>query len=250
VGGGFLPNDVLAAVQQRLKDHSLPAGYKIRFTGENKDQKKAADFLVKALLAALFMITLVLVTQFNSILQPLVIVASVTLSLIGVLWGLILTGTPFGIIMVGIGIISLAGVVVNNSIVLIDYTNQLLRRGHTLENAVVTAGLVRFRPVMLTAITTILGLVPMVIGVSVDFFNLRLIIGGSSVEMWGPMARSVASGLLVATVLTLVVVPVMYTIAEDIRALLDRIFKVEEVPAGGQMAAHDGARDGHAKGGE
>ncbi len=221
---GSLPNDVLARVQEALKDHEMPRGYAVRFTGENKDQQEAASFLAKALLAALFMITLVLVTQFNSILQPMVIVASVALSLIGVLWGLILTGTPFGIIMVGIGIISLAGVVVNNAIVLIDYTNQLRARGYGQTQAVITAGLVRFRPVMLTAVTTVLGLMPMVVGVSVDFFKMKLIIGGGSVEMWGPMARSVAAGLTVATLLTLVVVPVMTTLAEDFGDFLSRVF--------------------------
>lgn len=224
---GYLPNDVLAKVQARLAEKSLPPGYEIRYTGENKDQAEAQVFLGKALLAALFLITLVLVTQFNSILQPLVIVASVLLSLIGVLWGLILTGTPFGVIMVGIGIISLAGVVVNNAIVLIDYINQLRSKGYERVDAVVTAGLVRFRPVMLTAVTTILGLVPMVTGVSVDFIELKLLIGGRSVEMWGPMARSVASGLLVATVLTLVVVPVMYTFADDLGDMLNSIFNRE-----------------------
>ncbi len=221
---GFLPNEVLAVVQTTLADHTLPDGYRIDYAGENKDQAEASAFLIKALLAALFLIALVLVTQFNSLLQPLVIVASVLLSLIGVLWGLILTATPFGIIMVGIGIISLAGVVVNNAIVLIDYTNQLKREGQSSHDAIVRAGLVRFRPVLLTAVTTILGLIPMVIGISFDFFAFEFIFGSTSVEMWGPMARSVAAGLSVATVLTLVVVPVMYSLADDLSAGLARLF--------------------------
>jgi len=229
---GHLPNDVLAAVQKRLENQKMPEGYAIKFTGENEEQQKAADFLGKALLAALFLITLVLVTQFNSVLQPMVIVASVLLSLIGVLWGLIITQTPFGIIMVGIGVISLAGVVVNNAIVLIDYANQLKERGFPQRIAIIQAGMVRFRPVMLTAVTTILGLVPMVVGVSFDFFQLEFVFGGRSVEMWGPMARSVAAGLLVATLLTLVVVPVLYSLAEDLGAFLTRIFGLgESTPA-------------------
>jgi CzcA family heavy metal efflux pump len=252
VEAGFLPNDVLKAVQLKLADHRLPPGYQIRYTGENEEQVEAQIFLGKALLAALFLITLVLVTQFNSLLQPLVIVASVFLSLIGVLWGLILTGTPFGVIMVGIGIISLAGVVVNNAIVLIDYINQLRERGIERDEAVLTAGLVRFRPVMLTAVTTILGLVPMVFGVSWNFSDMSPVIGGRSVEMWGPMARSVASGLLVATVLTLVVVPVMYTHADDIGEFFRRMWEKlgegsqQEVTKEGSGAAQGSRHGGRA----
>jgi multidrug efflux pump len=222
---GYLPNDVLAQAQQRLAEMPLPPGYRFNYAGENQDQAEAQAFLGKALLAALFIITLILVTQFNSILQPLVIVASVVLSLIGVLWGLILTGTPFGIIMVGIAIISLAGVVVNNAIVLMDYINQLRGQGMPREEALVTAGLVRFRPVMLTAMTTVLGLVPMVFGVSFDFSEGEFIFGGRSVEMWRSMSMAVASGLFVATVLTLVVVPVMYSHMDDFGQFLRRVWE-------------------------
>ncbi len=220
---GYLPADLLRAVQTELKDYKVPPGYDIRYTGENKDQEEAAAFLGRALLIALFIIALILVTQFNSIAQPLIILSSVLLSLIGVLWGLIIAREPFGIIMTGIGIISLAGVVVNNSIVLIDYANQLRNRGMSRRDAVMTAGLVRFRPVLLTAATTILGLIPLVIGVSIDFINQGIVIGGRSVDMWGPMARAVSSGLLVATVLTLVVVPVLYSFFDDIALFMMRI---------------------------
>ena len=217
---GVLPAELLERVQQEVDQmEEFPAGYDIRYTGENEDQAEAGAFLGKAMLLALFIIALILVTQFNSITQPLIILSSVLLSLIGVLWSLILTGEPFGIIMTGIGIISLAGVVVNNSIVLIDYTNQLRDRGLDRREAVITAGMVRFRPVMLTAMTTILGLVPLVIGVSIDFVSQQIVVGGRSVEMWGPMARAVSSGLLVATVLTLVVVPVLYSLFDDISQL-------------------------------
>jgi multidrug efflux pump subunit AcrB len=125
-----------------------------------------------------------------------------------------ITGMPFGIIMTGIGVISLAGVVVNNAIVLIDYINLLRKNGMELTDALMTAGTVRFRPVMLTAITTILGLTPMAIGVSFDFRSLTLQIGGEMAVWWGPMAVAVIFGLAVATLLTLIVVPVLYSIAE------------------------------------
>jgi multidrug efflux pump subunit AcrB/outer membrane protein TolC len=208
---GYLPADLLAQVQERVAKLEIPSGYDVRYAGENEDQAEAGAFLGNALLAAVFIIAMILVTQFNSIVQPFIILASVLLSLIGALWALILFGEPFGIIMTGIGIISLAGVVVNNSIVLIDYTNKLRERGLSRREALVVAGLVRFRPVLLTAVTTVLGLVPLVVGVSIDFVAQEVVYGGQSVDLWGPMAKVVSSGLLVATVLTLIVVPVMYS---------------------------------------
>lgn len=241
---GYLPADLLKAVQTELSDYKVPPGYEIRYTGENKDQEEAAAFLGRALLIALFIIALILVTQFNSISQPLIILSSVLLSLIGVLWGLIIAREPFGIIMTGIGIISLAGVVVNNSIVLIDYANQLRNRGMSRRDAVMTAGLVRFRPVLLTAATTILGLVPLVIGVSVDFINQGIVIGGRSVDMWGPMARAVSSGLLVATVLTLVVVPVLYSFFDDISLFFMKIIPGMEPPVEEVTMTSDGKAPG------
>ncbi len=224
---GYLPAVLLAQVQELVDEMELPAGYEIRYTGEQQDQEEAMDFLLKALLAAIFLITLILVTEFNSIVQPFIIIFSVFLSLIGVLWSLILTGMPFGVIMTGIGIISLAGVVVNNSIVLIDYINQLRERGYNRREAIVQGGLVRFRPVMLTAVTTTLGLLPIVLGISLDFVNTQIVFGGASVEMWGPMGTVVVGGLMVATVLILVVVPVMYSVLDGVsqtgRRLMSRI---------------------------
>jgi multidrug efflux pump len=139
----------------------------------------------------------------------------VLLSLIGVFFGLLVTGMAFGIIMTGIGVISLAGVVVNNAIVLIDYYNQLREAGLSSRDALLQAGLVRFRPVMLTAITTILGLLPMATGISFDFRKLAWDIGGESSQWWGPMAVAVIFGLAVATLLTLVVVPVLCSMARS-----------------------------------
>jgi multidrug efflux pump subunit AcrB len=139
----------------------------------------------------------------------MIIMTSVLMSLIGVFMGLLVTGTAFGIIMTGIGVISLAGVVVNNAIVLIDYYKQLLGRGIASREALIRAGLTRFRPVMLTAITTLLGLVPMATGVSFDFKKFVWEIGSESSQWWGPMAVAVIFGLGVATLLTLVVVPVL-----------------------------------------
>ncbi len=245
---GYLPADLLRQVQARVSDLDIPSGYSVRYAGQNEDQAEAGAFLGNALLAAVFIIAMILVTQFNSIVQPFIILASVLLSLIGALWALILFGEPFGIIMTGIGIISLAGVVVNNSIVLIDYTNKLRERGFERREAITIAGLVRFRPVLLTAVTTVLGLVPLVIGVSIDFVTQSVVYGGQSVDLWGPMAKVVSSGLLVATVLTLIVVPVMYSaldaMSESLMAFFARLSGSDEPPTpGGSGGDPDGGGD-------
>ncbi len=209
---GRLANDVIADIKERLADFDWPRGYMLNFTGEQQEQEKASTFLKKAFVAALFIIFLILITQFNSFATPLIILTSVLLSLIGVFIGLLVTGTAFGIIMTGVGVISLAGVVVNNTIVLIDYYNKLRDRGLELTEAVIQAGLVRFRPVMLTAVTTILGLLPMATGISFDFSKMEWNIGGESSQWWGPMAVAVIFGLAFATLLTLNVVPVLISI--------------------------------------
>jgi multidrug efflux pump len=219
---GRLANDIIRDIDSRLSEgFDWPRGYSYRFTGEQKEQQKAADFLSKAFVAALFLIFIILITQFNSFVTPFIVLASVLLSLIGVFFGLLVTGTAFGIIMTGIGVISLAGVVVNNAIVLIDYYNQLMAKGLASSEALKQAGMVRFRPVMLTAITTILGLLPMAIGISFDFRKLAWDIGGESSQWWGPMAVAVIFGLAVATVLTLVVLPVLCSLADSLKGGLN-----------------------------
>lgn len=198
----------------------LPPGYKITFTGENQEQQDAEAFLGKAFAVALLLIFLILVVQFNSVSQPFLIMTSVILSLGGAFFGLMLWKMPFGVIMTGIGVISLAGVVVNNAIVLIDYTNQLRRNGFALKEAVVLAGATRLRPVLLTAVTTILGLVPMITGVSYDFRNLAMSWVSESSQFWQSMAVAVTFGLLAATFLTLMVVPTLYFVLERSKEML------------------------------
>ena len=208
--------EIVQDIQAELADLQLPSGYSITYGGDYEEQIKAQGFLGKAFVVAVFLIFMILLTQFNSLAQSLIVISSVILSLMGVFFGLMVTGMSFGVIMTGIGVISLAGVVVNNAIVLIDYINLLRKRGLELQDALVTAGTVRFRPVMLTAITTILGLLPMAIGLSFDFRNLRIQMGGESADWWGPMAVAIIFGLAVATLLTLVVVPVLYSFAETL----------------------------------
>jgi multidrug efflux pump subunit AcrB len=223
IAEGYNENAVRADVIEWIDNHDPPTGIDIRLGGANDEQRKAQEFLSRAFLIAIFLIAIVLVTQFNRFDLPLIILASVILSLIGVLWGLVLTGTAFGIIMTGLGVISLAGVVVNNAIVLLDYVEQLRARGQSAYDALIEAGTARFRPVILTALTTILGLVPMAIGISIDFAELSFTSGSQTTQFWKPMAVAVIFGLAFATVLTLVMVPTMYSIAEDIQGLKGRI---------------------------
>jgi CzcA family heavy metal efflux pump len=202
-------------VQELFKKLHLPAGYTYKFTGEDEEQQQAQEFLSKAFIIALFLIFLILVTLFNSVVQPGIILTSVVLSLGGAFWGLAVINSPFGVIMTGVGIISLAGVVVNNAIVLIDYTNKLRDTGLAIKDAIIAAGATRLRPVMLTAITTILGLLPMVTGISYDFHVMALSMASESSQWWRSMAIVVIFGLMIATVLTLVVVPSLYALIED-----------------------------------
>jgi multidrug efflux pump len=208
----YVPGPVVRAqAEEILVGATLPPGYRMRFTGEFEEQQKAQAFLTKAFGAALFLIVLILVTQFNSVSQPVIIMTSVILSLGGVFLGLSVLEMPFGIIMTGVGVISLAGVVVNNAIVLIDYTNRLRDRGMHTREAIIAAGCTRLRPVLLTAVTTVLGLLPMVTGIAFNFRTMELSTVSESSQWWSSMASAVIFGLALATILTLVVVPTLYS---------------------------------------
>jgi multidrug efflux pump len=218
VVSGTNSSALLLEVKTALDAIVLPQGYTLDYTGENEDQEEASAFLSNAFAIAIMLIFVVLVSQFSSVTVPIVILMSVILSLIGVFAGLMITDTPFGIIMTGVGVISLAGIVVNNAIVLLDYIIQLRKRGMDKNEAIIQAGMTRFRPVILTAVTTILGLIPLTTGFSLDFdaliharFADVVVLGGESSQWWGPMGVAVIYGLAVATFLTLVVVPVMYS---------------------------------------
>jgi len=202
--------EVLKDVQARLADLALPGGVQIRYAGEKQEQEKARKFLFKAFVIALLLIVIILVMQFNTLSAPLIIMTTVVLSLIGVLGGLLICRMPFGIVMTGVGVISLAGVVVNNAIVLLDYTRRLQRRGMELIGATIRAGATRLRPVLLTAVTTILGLIPMATGVSFNFHKMQIATKSESSQWWASMAIAVIFGLSFATILTLVVVPTLY----------------------------------------
>lgn len=219
-----LGSEVLYDVRMALADMPKPLGYAISYTGENEDTMETMRFLLGAFVTAFFLIALVLITQFNSVVQSMVIMSSVILSLAGVFFGLLIFDMTFSVLMTGIGCVSLAGIVVNNAIVLVDFINKLREQGKPLEEAIVLAGQTRFRPVLLTAVTTILGLIPMAIGITFDFRNLHWVIGTGHTQGWGSMAIAIIFGLTFATVLTLVLVPVFYSfsVRDSSRRLADK----------------------------
>ena len=233
VASGQNSNAVLGEVRAILGDFqaALPPGYTMKYTGESEEQAEAQGFLATAFLAALALIGFILISQFNSVVKPVIILTSVIMSTVGVFMGLMVFQMPFVIIMTGVGIISLAGIVVNNAIVLIDYIDILRDRdGMDLKEALVQGGKTRFRPVILTALTTALGLVPLAIGLNFDFFGLfgsldpDFYWGGDQAAWWGPMAVAVIVGILFATFLTLVLVPVMYSLVDDVSDVARRVF--------------------------
>ncbi len=244
VAPGFNGAAILGQVQALLSDYerSLPAGYGLAYTGENEEQQEAFGFLFTALMIGVAGIFMIMIAQFNSVSAPLIIMVAVGLSLIGVLLGLTLTRTPFGL-MTFIGVISLAGIVVNNNIVLIDYIRQLRDRGYNKLSAIVEGGATRLRPVVLTVLTTVIGLVPLTFGINVDFVGLLtdfapdFQFGSENTQFWGAMGTAIISGLLFATFLTLVIVPVMYSVFDSLStrlgAALSRRRSADAAPAPG-----------------
>lgn len=236
---GYTGPEVLAGVQRHLQNYrdSLPQGYAMSYTGENQEMDEAFGFLGVAFLIAVGIIFLIMVAQFNSVVAPFIIMVAVALSLVGVLLGLILTRTPFGLFTF-IGIISLAGIVVNNAIVLVDYTMQLRERGFDKQAAIIEAGAVRLRPVFLTALTTVIGLVPLTFGINIDFMGLltelrpNFQFGSENTQFWGPMGIAIISGLSFGTFLTLVIVPVMFSVMDSLVIFLKRMFTHQQHPEG------------------
>ncbi len=232
---GYNANNINVQIKQLVSNMDLPNGYEIKFTGEQEQQAENMAFLTKALLIAVFTIFLIIVSQFNKVSAPFVIMSSVVFSTIGVFLGLVIFRMDFVIMMTMIGIISLAGIVVNNAIVLIDFIELIKKRKalklvegekptkRLIQAAIIEAGKTRLRPVLLTAITTVLGLLPLAVGLNIDFesffahYHGDAFIGGDNVIFWGPMSWTIIFGLTFATFLTLIIVPVMYLIANNIR---------------------------------
>ncbi|MGM0544623.1 MAG: efflux RND transporter permease subunit [Pseudomonadota bacterium] len=207
----YLAEERLNALLEAGGDR-LPDGLMVNVAGEQEDQQESMQFLTSAFLIAIGLMALILVTQFNSFYQAGLVLSAIVFSTAGVLMGLLLTGQAFGIVMVGMGIIALAGIVVNNNIVLIDTYNELRGKGMTPGEAALEAGCLRLRPVLLTAITTVLGLMPMVLGINVDLFSPALGFNAPSAQWWTQMSSAIAGGLTFATALTLLLTPCMLVI--------------------------------------
>ena len=204
----------LPALQAQFPALGIDPSVEIAIKGQNEDQQESEDFLVKAFGIALFVMAIILVTQFNSFYQAFLILSAVIFSTVGVFLALFLVQKPFGIVMGGIGVISLAGIVVNNNIVLIDTYNVLRREGYAVVDAILRTGAQRLRPVMLTTVTTILGLLPMVLQINLDFFNRTAVVGAPSTQWWNQLATAIAGGLAFATVLTLILTPCLLALRD------------------------------------
>ncbi|MDA9898193.1 efflux RND transporter permease subunit [Flavobacteriales bacterium] len=240
---GYNENAINDQLKKLLADYPMPESYDLQFTGKQQEQEQTQDFLSKALMIAVALITLILVSQFNSAFKPIIIIMTVLFSTIGVFLGLAIFNMDFVIIMTGIGIVSLAGIVVNNAIVLIDYIDLLKSRkreelgleedtildAKSAVECIKQAGQKRLRPVLLTAITTVLGLFPLATGMNINFstllmeLNPQIFFGGDNAIFWGPMAWTVIFGLTFATFLTLVIVPVMYLLGDKLKNKITRI---------------------------
>ncbi len=247
---GYNATRINAQLADLMSGYELPEGYEFAFSGEQQEQMESMKFLTNALLIAVLLILVILVTQFNSLVKPAIIMASVLFSTIGVFGGIATFKMDFVVVMMGIGIVSLAGIVVNNAIVLIDYIELLkqkrrremgLREGEFLPvsvsvDCIVEGGRTRLRPVLLTAITTVLGLIPLAVGLNIDFggllreFKPNIYFGGDMVVFWGPISWTVIFGLTFATFLTLVIVPVMYKITVNISKMVNsRLIKLRKL---------------------
>ncbi|NDK56539.1 efflux RND transporter permease subunit [Pontibacter fetidus] len=246
---GYNANEVVQQIEQSLQNFQTPEGYEVRMGGQQEEQQETGNFLFMALIAAFFIIFLILVTQFNSVSKPFIILSEVLFSIIGVLLGFSIFRMDVSIVMTGVGIVALAGIVVKNGILIVEFTDLLLEEGKELKEAIVEAGKTRLNPVILTATATILGLVPLALGINLNFYTLftefkpHFFMGGESAAFWGPLAWTIIFGLGFATIVTLLIVPVMYLLNEKLK---DRLIgkkkraaalkiKQDEMPVNGKV---------------
>ena len=213
---------------------NIPDGLRLRFRGEDEEQKAAMAFLSKAFFVAIFIMAIILVTQFNSFYHAFLVLTAVLFSTIGVFLGLLITGQPFGVVMNGIGVIALAGIVVNNNIVLIDTFGYHRNSGVSVLEAVLRTGAQRLRPVLLTTVTTVLGLLPMVLRLNIDFLGREITYNAPSTQWWVQLSTSVAFGLIFATFLTLILTPALLVMGDNIGSWISRHRKARE-----QMSASE-----------
>jgi multidrug efflux pump subunit AcrB len=215
---GYNANEIVQKISQAIRQYKLPSGIQATMGGDQEDQQETMSFLLTALYVALGLIFLILVTQFNSLSKPLIILSEVLFSIIGVLIGVSIFKMDLSIVMSGIGIVALAGIVVRNGILLVEFTDLMLQQGMSIKEALLEAGKTRMTPVLLTATATMMGLVPLAVGMNIDFvtmfteLNPHIFFGGDSADFWSPLCWTMIFGLSFATFLTLILVPCMYLI--------------------------------------
>ena len=219
---GLLVDDQTRALRNALAAAASDPAVETRFKGEDADQQEAAEFLVRAFIGAVLLMGLILVTLFNSIYQTVLVLSAIVFSTAGVLIGLMVTAQPFGIVMVGLGIIALAGIVVNNNIVLIDTYNRMRAEGRDGYTAALETGKLRLRPVFLTALTTALGLMPMVLAMNLDLIDREITFGAPSTQWWTQLSSAIAGGLSFATLLTLILTPALLVLGDNVGRWLRR----------------------------
>jgi multidrug efflux pump subunit AcrB len=229
---------LVAGINEQLKTKiedfknrtKIPDGVTIRQSGQSEQEKETQSFLGTALLISIGLIFLILVLQFNSMSKPFIVITEIFFSIIGVLLGYAITGKTIASIMLGVGIVGLAGIVIKNGILLIEFTDELRSRGYKTREAAIQAGKIRIIPVLLTALATMLGLLPLAVGFNIDFVSLfqhldpKIFFGGDSVVFWGPLSWTIIYGLVFAFFLTLMMVPSMYIIAERLRRPMERFY--------------------------
>ena len=231
VAPGILADSKAQELKAWLKASGLPDSVKIQFKGEDAEQKQARGFLIKAFTVAIFIMGIILVTQFNSFYSAFLILSAVIMSTAGVFLGLLFTGEPFGIVMSGVGVIALAGIVVNNNIVLIDTFDYLKHTSKSVQDAILLAGAQRLRPVLLTTITTVLGLLPMVFQTNIDFLTREITIGAPSTQWWVSLSTTIVFGLSFATVLTLLVTPCALMLRSNLKDWYEvQFLKIKKQP--------------------
>jgi multidrug efflux pump subunit AcrB len=224
----------VASIQQHLQEFSTPDGVTVKMTGEQEDQAETMSFLSVAFGLAFALIFMILVTLFNSVSKPLIILSEIVFSIIGVLIGFSLFKMEISIIMTGVGIMALAGLVVRNGILMVEFTDLLRSQGISLYESIVEAAKTRMTPVLLTTMAATIGLIPLAVGLNIDFvtlfteFSPHIFFGGDNVAFWGPLSWTMIFGLIFGTFLTLILVPVMYLLTSKLKA---RVFKLREKPA-------------------
>ncbi len=229
--GEFNPNEVVANIQSEIDQYSPPAGIEVKMAGEQEEQQETMNFLGTALMISMGLILIILVAQFNSISKPLIILSEIGLSIIGVLLGVTIFRMDMSIVMSGVGIVALAGIVVRNGILLVEFTELMIEQGMSVRDAILEAGRTRMTPVLLTATATMLGLIPLAVGLNMDFttlfseFDPHLYFGGDNVAFWGPLSWTMIFGLSFATFLTLVLVPCMLLLADSNKKKIRGLFK-------------------------